>query len=92
MVLPNEIVLLLEFGIGLLVTNGLKSLFPNVDISGSSAKVTAALVMICVTLSNQLLAFVPAQFQPVASTLFGLIVAILGAYGLHYTLKSRNSG
>ena len=86
MQLPNEIVLLLSAGIGFLVTNGLKSLFPKWDISGSAAQITAALVTCFVALGNQGLALVPVEYQQVVLTIFTLIVAVLGAFGVHYSL------
>ena len=87
--LPEELVLLIAAGVGFLVTNGLKALLPNIDISGTAAKITAALVTSVVALSNQGLALIPAQYQPIAVTLFSLVIAVLGAYGIHYSLKSR---
>ncbi len=90
--LPQEIVLLIAAGIGFLVTNGLKSLFPNWDISGAAAKITAAIVTCVIALTNQGLAFVPATYQPVVITVFTLIVAVLGAYGIHYSLATRTKG
>jgi predicted RND superfamily exporter protein len=88
MELPNELVVLISAGVGFLVTNGLKALFPAWDISGVSAKITAALVTCVVALGNQALAFVPAEYQQVVVTLFALIISILGAYGIHFTLKA----
>ena len=90
--LPNEIVLLLSAGIGFLVTNGLKSLFPSWNISGTASQITAALVTCLVALGNQGLALVPAQYQQVVLTVFTLIVSVLGAYGIHYSLKSKPQG
>jgi len=89
--LPNEIVVLIAAGIGFLVTNGLKSLFPKWDISGAASQITAALVTCVVALGNQLLAFVPAQYQQVVVTVFALIVSVLGAFGMHYTLKQQRA-
>jgi ABC-type Na+ efflux pump permease subunit len=87
--LPNEIVVLLAAGIGFLVTNGLKSLFPTWDISGSAAQITAAFVTVVVALANQGLALVPVQYQQVVLTVFTLIITVLGAFGIHYSFKSR---
>lgn len=92
MVLPNEIVLLLSAGIGFLVTNGLKALFPSLDISGTSAKITAALITCLVALINQGLALIPAQYHQIVLTVFTLVVSVLGAYGIHYSLKVRARG
>ena len=90
--LPQEIVLLITAGIAFLVTNGLKSLFPNWDISGAAAKITAAIVTCVIALVNQGLVYVPATYQPIVLTIFTLIVAVLGAYGIHYSLKPKAMG
>ena len=90
--LPQEIVLLITAGIAFLVTNGLKSLFPNWDISGAAAKITAAIVTCVIALVNQGLVYVPATYQPIVLTIFTLIVAVLGAYGIHYSLKPKVMG
>lgn len=87
--LPNEIVVLIAAGIGFIVTNGLKSLFPKWDISGASAQVTAALVTCVVSLANMGLALIPEQYRPIAATIFTLLISVLGAFGIHYSLKSR---
>lgn len=86
--LPSELVVLISAGVAFLVTNGLKALFPSWDISGVSAKITAALVTCVVALANQGLALVPAEFQQVVVTVFALIISILGAYGIHFTIKA----
>jgi len=86
MQLPNEIVLLLSAGIGYLVTNGLKGLFPKWEISGSAAQITAALVTCMVALANQGLALVPPEYQQITLTVFTLIVSVLGAFGVHYAV------
>lgn len=86
--LTDAIILLLTAGIGFLVTNGLKALIPGADISGVAAKVTAALVTAFIALANFGLAFVPVQYHDAVMAVFALIVSILGAYGIHYSLKS----
>ena len=89
--LPNEIVIIISTGIGFLVTNGLKSLFPNWDIQGTAAQITVALVTCVVALVNQGLTFIPAQYSQIVVTLFTLIISILGAYGVHYSLNKQKS-
>lgn len=89
--LPNEIVVLIAAGIGFLVTNGLKALFPGVDISGVSAKVTAAAVTAVVALANWGLSFLPVEYREPAAAAFALIIAILSAYGIHYSLKAQRA-
>lgn len=85
--LPVELQLLITAGIGYLVTNGLKALFPSWDISGTSAKITAALTTCVIALANQGLTFIPPAYQPVAVAVFGLLVSVLGAYGIHFSVK-----
>ncbi len=87
--IPQELVLVIAAGIGYLVTNGLKSLFPNANIQGTASQITAAVVTTVVALGNQLLLFVPAPYQPAVLAGFTLVLAILGAYGIHYSVKSR---
>ena len=89
MELPNDLVLLLSAGIGFLVTNGLKALFPNLDISGVTAQVTAAVVTAVVVLANWGLSFIPEQYRPVVTSVFTLIVVVLSAFGIHYSLKAQ---
>lgn len=89
--LPNEIVILISAGIGFLVTNGLKSLFPNWDIQGTAAQITVAIVTCVVALANQGLTFIPVQYHQVVLTAFTLIISILGAYGVHYSLNKQKS-
>ena len=88
MELPQEITLLLAALIGFVVTNGLKALFPAWDITGVAAKITAALVTCAIALSEQGLAMVPAEYHTVVISIFALIVSVLGAYGIHFTIKS----
>jgi hypothetical protein len=92
MELPNDLVLLISAGIGFLVTNGLKALFPNLDISGVAAKVTAAVVTSVVALASWGLTFVPEQYRQVVSSIFTLIIVVLSAFGIHYSLKAQARG
>jgi len=87
MTVPEDIVVLLAAGIGFLVTNGLKSLFPNWDMSKATQQITAALVACVVALANQGLGYVPVEYQQIVLTVFTLVVSILGVFGVHYSLK-----
>ncbi len=89
--LTQALVLVLTAIAGFLVTNGLKALFPKADISGVAARVTAGVVTSVIALINFGLSYVPAQFHDPVLALFGLIVSILGAAGIHYTIKTRNA-
>ena len=86
--LSDALVLLLTAGIGFLVTNGLKSFLPGADISGVSAKVTAGIVTAFVALVNFGLGFVPVQYHEAVMAVFAVIVSILEAYGIHYSIRS----
>lgn len=86
--IPQEIVLLLFAVFGFLVTNGLKALFPAWDITGAAAKITAAIVTCIIALANMALALVPPEYKPVAVSIFTLVISVLGAYGIHYSMKA----
>lgn len=89
MQLPNEVQVLIAAGVAYLVTQGLKSLseFLGFDLSGIGAMITASLVSVVVVFANALLVAVPPEAQASVAAVFGLLVALLGAFGLHKTLK-----
>lgn len=82
---PEDFKVILAGAIGWIVTEGLKALgkLVNVDLSGNAAAVTGALVTAFVFFSDLLLAKIPPQYDPVVSSVFALLVAILSAYGIH---------
>jgi hypothetical protein len=83
--LPVEIQAVIAAGIGFIVTEGLKALSQVLgkDISGAGAAITAALVTAVIVFANALLAIVPAEYQSLAQALLGVLVAVLGAFGIH---------
>ena len=83
--IPDDFKVILAAGVGWIVTEGLKALGAlfKIDLSGKAAAVTAALVTAIVFFANELLAKIPAQYDPVVSSIFALLVAVLGAYGIH---------
>jgi hypothetical protein len=73
-----------------LVTAGLKSLSTMIgmDLSGSAAAITAALVGLCVTLwSSVIVPMIPAASLPVIEPLSQILLIILSSFGLHKTIK-----
>lgn len=84
-VVPSELVMLFAAVITYFVTNGLKS--TGLPIEGVSSKITAAIVFSFVTFSNSLLSQVPVGAQPAISGAFMLIIGVLSAYGIHYSMK-----
>ena len=86
-VVPNELVLLFAAAVSFLVTNGLKS--TGLPIAGASSRITAAVVFGFVTFSNSLLYQVPAEAQPAVNGAFMLIIGVLSAYGIHYSMKKK---
>ena len=74
-----------------LVTAGIKSLSTMLgkDLSGFGAALTAGLVGLVIGIFNSVLApAIPSAALPVIEPAAGLIVVILGSFGLHKTVKS----
>ena len=85
--LPDEVKLALSGLIGFVVTEGLKALFPNKDLGAVAKILSASLFTGLVMFADGLLALVPAEYQSVVSGVMGLLVAVLGAFGLHRVFK-----
>lgn len=87
--LPTELQALLAAGIGYLVTQGLKSLSKllKVDLSGWGAALAASIVTTVVYFFTALLSAIPASAQPSVAIGLTLLVSILGAFGVHSTVK-----
>jgi hypothetical protein len=86
---PLELQALIAMGIGYLVTQGLKSISKllHVDLSGWGAAITASIVTTVIYFMSALLSAVPAVAQPSVAIGLTLLVAILGAFGVHATVK-----
>jgi hypothetical protein len=87
--LPAELQALIAMGIGYLVTQGLKSLskLVGVDLSGWGAAIAASIVTTVVYFFNALLSAVPSSVAPSVAIGLTLLVSILGAFGVHATVK-----
>jgi high-affinity Fe2+/Pb2+ permease len=87
--IPDELKLLIASAIGFIVTEGLKSLsnLLKFDISGYGAVITAALVTALIVFFEAILGAVPADYQASVTAALGLLVAILGAFGIHRQFK-----
>ncbi len=87
--LPAELQALIAMGIGYLVTQGLKSLSKLVgkDLGGWGAAITASVVTTVIYFLHALLSAVPEAAAPSVAIGLTLLVAILGAFGVHATVK-----
>jgi len=92
--LPNELKLILASVVAFLVTEGLKVVgkWFNADLSGAGAAIAASLTTAFVVFAESLLALVPELYMPTVSAIFGLLIALLGAFGVHAQLKRLSSG
>lgn len=86
--LPDDLKAIVLLLITPLVTEGLKSLgeLLHIDLSGKAAAVAAALCGALFFFADALLANVPAQYETIANALLGLLVVILGSFGVHRTM------
>lgn len=91
--LPEALVAVISAGIAFLVTQFLKWVggLVGVDISGWGSFITAALVTIVVGIVNNLLGYVPLEFESVVQVIFQLLIVLLGAMGIHgfYKLSKK---
>jgi hypothetical protein len=90
MTVENLILILVTF----LVTAGIKSLSALVgkDLSGTAAAITAGLVGLVISLFNTVLVpLIPAAAMPIIEPAAGLLIVILGAFGVHSTAKLYRS-
>ena len=87
--LPTELKLVLTALITYAVTEGLKVIgkWVNYDLTGSAAAIAASLTGALVMFADTLLATIPAEYQPAVGAAFGLLIALLGAFGVHAQIK-----
>jgi len=89
LVLPEEIKVFLTF----LVTQGLKALFNlfGKDFEGVAAGFVAAVVAIVLFGAETLLGLVPDEYKEPVGAALSFIVALLGAFGVHYSYRNIGS-
>ncbi len=87
--MPAEVQALIAAFVGYLVTQGIKTLSKLLgsDLGGWSAVITAAAVTTVVYFLQALLSAVPAAIQPIILAGLSLLVSILGAFGIHGSVK-----
>lgn len=87
--LPSELQGLIAAGVGFLVAEGIKSLSALLgkDLSGYAAAISAALTTAILLFSSALLSAVPAEYQETVRAALMLLVAVLGAMGIHRQVK-----
>jgi hypothetical protein len=87
--IPADLRVAIGAGLTFLFTQGLKALanLLGFDIAGWTSAVVAALVGAVLVFLDGIVALIPPELQPVASAIFGLIVVVLGSFGVHYTYK-----
>ena len=88
--LPNELKVILASAVAFLVTEGLKVVgkWFNADLSGAGSVIAASLTTACIVFAEALLALVGEQYRATVSAIFGLLIALLGAFGVHSQVKS----
>lgn len=88
--LPIELKIALGSLLTLLLTAGMKSIAKLLgkDIAGGWAAIVATLVATILFFIDGIVALIPVEYQEVAAGLFGLIITVLSAFGLHYTRKN----
>ena len=84
--LPEELKVLLVF----LITQGLKALWnlAGKDFGGGAAAFAAVVVGAVLFFIDGLLALVPVEYQDAVAATLSFIVAILGAFGVHYSYRN----
>ena len=89
MELPVELQTIVALFIGYLVTEGLKVIgsWFGKDLGGLAAGITAGVVASAVVFFNGLLALVPVEYQPITTQLLGLVVVLVGMFGVHRQAK-----
>ena len=88
--LPLELKIALGSVLTMIITAGLKAIagLLDKDFSGGWAALVATLVATSLFFIDGIVSLVPVEYQEVAAGLFGLIITVLSAFGLHYTRKN----
>lgn len=87
--LPDPIKLLIAAVIAYLVTEGEKVIgqWFGKDLSGVFAGFAAILTTSIIVFAESLLGLVDEQYRATVEAVFGLLVALLGAFGVHKMIK-----
>jgi hypothetical protein len=87
--MPVDLEGLIQLGLIFLVTAGLKSLSSKLgkDLTGWAAMIAASLTSAVILFFNALLSAVPEPAQASVAVALTLLVTILGAFGVHGTVK-----
>ena len=88
--MPIELKVALGGLLTLLITAGFKSMANLVgkDFSGGWAALVGAIVASILFSVDAIVALTPVEYQEVVAGVFGLIITVLSAFGLHYTRKN----
>jgi hypothetical protein len=88
--LPPELRVALGGFLTFLLTQGLKALANLIgfDIGGWGSAIVASIVASILIFVDGIVALIPPEWQPVAGAVFGLIAAILSAFGVHYSYRN----
>jgi len=88
--IPVDLEGIIKLVVIFLVTAGLKSVSSRIgkDLTGWAAMIAASITSAVILFFNALLSAVPANVQPSVTVALTLLVTILGAFGVHGTVKS----
>ena len=88
---PPEVITFVTFVVTAFVVQGEKEIAAwfGIDISGDTTKIVAAVMLVILNYANYWLALVPAQYAPLVQSLFAIVVAILGMYGVARTFVKK---
>ena len=90
LVIPAELRVVLVGFVTYLLTQGLKALagLLGKDFSGWAAAVVAIVVGSIMFFLDGIVASIPVEYHDVVAGAFGLIIAVLSAFGVHYARKN----
>lgn len=88
--LPPELRVALGGFLAFLLTQGLKALANLIgfDFSGWGSAIVASVVAAILLFVDGIIAMIPVEWQPVAGAVFGLVAALLSAFGVHYSYRN----
>lgn len=88
--IPADLKVYIVGGLTFLLTNGLKALVGTWGgtIEGWGTAIVAASVAAIMLFLDAIVGLIPVEYHSLAGSVFGLAVAILGAMGVHFTIKN----